>query len=302
MRPLYLACQDGIGLFWAFWRTGQIHVSQAWTSASRSHHASRGSAVAFPALRLVRVSPETYRSDHIRSLLEANFVVCCASCRTLFFDELRLGDSADNTHSTNQGSFFEKTNSGIRCIDDELPFEIPESWAWARLGSVGVFVRGSGIKRDETRATGVPCVRYGEIYTTYNIAMTRAVSFVDKELAAKSKPVNYGDLLLTLTGENKDEIGKAVAFMGNERTVIGGDLATFTSYQQNPMYLSYLMNSPLAIQQKKLLGTGDIIVHISCDKLATVFVPIPPLAEQARIVTAIEELSPLIEDCAITSA
>jgi type I restriction enzyme S subunit len=190
----------------------------------------------------------------------------------------------DNSH-------YEKLDGIERCIDDEIPFDVPENWAWTRLGSIGTFIRGSGIKRTETQSTGVPCVRYGEIYTTYNISMTGAVSFVDDVLAEQSKPIVLGDLLLTLTGENKEEIGKTVAFMGNERTVIGGDLATFTNHRQNPMYLSYLMNSPYAIQQKALLGTGDIIVHISCDKLSSIFAPLPPFAEQRRIVERIEQLT-----------
>jgi type I restriction enzyme S subunit len=201
----------------------------------------------------------------------------------------------DNSH-------YEIRNSEEVCIDDELPFEIPESWIWARLGSLGVFVRGGGIKRSETRTAGVPCIRYGEIYTTYNIAITSTVSFVDGVLADKSKPVSYGDLLFTLTGENKEEIGKTIAYMGSNRTVIGGDLAIFTSHHQNPMFLSYLMNSPCAIQQKALLGTGDIIVHISCDKLASVLVPIPPLGEQDRIVAQLEELLPLLSDCVTNPA
>ena len=178
-----------------------------------------------------------------------------------------------------------------RCIDDEIPFDVPETWAWARLGSIGTFIRGGGITRSDVQSSGVPCVRYGEIYTTYNITMTKAVSFVSEELAQRSKPVVYGDLLFTLTGENKEEIGKAVAFLGEEKTVIGGDLATFTYHNQNPVYLSYLLNSPYTIQQKKLLGTGDIIVHISCVKLSSILVPIPPLTEQLRIVDRIEKLS-----------
>ena len=178
-----------------------------------------------------------------------------------------------------------------RCIDDEIPFDVPETWAWARLGSIGTFIRGSGIKRSDVQSSGVPCVRYGEIYTTYNITMTKAISFISEELAQQSKPVVYGDLLLTLTGENKEEIGKAVAFLGEEKTVIGGDLATFTYHNQNPVYLSYLLNSPYTIQQKKLLGTGDIIVHISSVKLASLLVPLPPLTEQLRIVDCIEKLS-----------
>jgi type I restriction enzyme S subunit len=125
--------------------------------------------------------------------------------------------------------------------------------------------------------------------------MTAAVSYVSGQLAKQSKPVGYGDLLMTLTGENKEEIGKTVAFMGREKTVIGGDLATFTNHLQNPMYLSYLMNSPYAIQQKALLGTGDIIVHISCEKLASILVPLPPLSAQVRIVAEIEALFGIVE-------
>jgi type I restriction enzyme S subunit len=177
------------------------------------------------------------------------------------------------------------------CIDDEIPFDVPENWAWARLGSIGTFIRGSGIKRSDVQASGVPCVRYGEIYTTYNISFNTAVSFTSEEIANKAKEIYKGDTLLTLTGENKEEIGKAVAFMGNKRTVIGGDLVTLTGHQQNPLYLSYLLNSPYAIQQKSLLGTGDIIVHISGGKLASILVPLPPLAEQYRIVDQISELT-----------
>ena len=54
------------------------------------------------------------------------------------------------------------------CIADEVPFEIPESWEWVRIKNLGAIIRGSGIKRNETVESGSPCVRYGEIYTTYN--------------------------------------------------------------------------------------------------------------------------------------
>jgi type I restriction enzyme S subunit len=166
--------------------------------------------------------------------------------------------------------------------EDEVPFELPEGWEWVRLGSIGTFIRGSGIKRSETQTTGFPCIRYGELYTTYNISMTKAESFVSNDLAEQCKSANYGDLLFTLTGENKEEIGKTVAFLSNKQAVIGGDLATFTNHQQNPMYLAYLMNSPYAIQKKALLGTGNIIVHISCDKLSSIVVPLPPLRQLKR--------------------
>jgi type I restriction enzyme S subunit len=203
------------------------------------------------------------------------------------------GESADNLPY----AFFERTADGaVRDITDELPFEIPESWEWVRLGTIGTFIRGSGIKRDETTNNGVPCVRYGEIYTTYNTAFDSAVSFTSEVIAEKAKAIQNGDILMTLTGENKEEIGKAVAFMGDVKTVIGGDLTTLTRHGQNPMYLAFLLNSPYALQTKTLLSTGDIIVHISNDKLSSIIIPLPPLSEQQRIVTRIEELLPHIAD------
>ncbi|MGL4483983.1 MAG: restriction endonuclease subunit S [Anaerovoracaceae bacterium] len=178
--------------------------------------------------------------------------------------------------------------------DDEKPFEIPKTWVWVRLGEIGEFVRGSGIKRSETTLNGVPCVRYGELYTTYNLQTKSTASFTSEDVASKAKEIYFGDILFTLTGEKKDEIGKAIAFFGNERTVIGGDLAQF-SHGQNALYLTYLMYSQYMIEEKSRKSNGDIIVHISAKKLAEMPIPLPPLEEQKRIVARVEELMGVVE-------
>ena len=175
------------------------------------------------------------------------------------------------------------------CIADEVPFEIPESWEWVRVSSLGSIVRGSGIKRTETVESGKPCVRYGELYTTYHTSFNQTVSFVSEELFERCKHFSYGDILMTLTGENKPDIAKAVAYLGNNLIAAGGDLAYWTAHGMNPLYLTYLMASPYVVGRKVNLATGDIIVHISGDKLGTILIPIPPLAEQQRIVDKILE-------------
>ena len=71
------------------------------------------------------------------------------------------------------------------CIADDVPFEIPDSWEWVRIKSLGAIIRGSGIKRNETVGSGYPCVRYGEIYTTYNTSFTSTVSFIPEEINEK---------------------------------------------------------------------------------------------------------------------
>ena len=162
------------------------------------------------------------------------------------------------------------------------------------MGSVGTFIRGSGIKRTETISEGIQCVRYGELYTTYTTSFEKTVSFVNEDLANKSKPIQYGDALLTLTGENKQDIGKAVVFLGKERTVIGGDLIQYTNHCFEPLFLSYLLNSPYVVYQKSIASTGDIIVHLSGVKLSNILVAFPPIKEQARIVEAIDNYLPLL--------
>ena len=194
---------------------------------------------------------------------------------------------ADNTP-------YEKIGNEVIPLD--VPFDIPDTWEWIRGSSLGEIVRGSGIKRTETVEAGLPCVRYGELYTTYNISFSQAKSFIPKKIDDNCKHFSYGDVLMTLTGENKPDIAKAVAYLGETPIAAGGDLAFWTHHGLNPLYLVYLLNSPYAIYKKVELATGDIIVHISGDKIGSILLPIPPLAEQERIVQQIQELETIVSE------
>jgi type I restriction enzyme S subunit len=176
--------------------------------------------------------------------------------------------------------------------EDEIPFEIPESWEWCRLGDIGLFERGNGIKRDETFESGYPCVRYGEMYTKYKYAPTfeKTTSYTSKSVFEKCRKAHKGDLFMALTGENKQDISLAAQYVGDEEIAVGGDLCHFTILEAYGLYFVYLINSTCFSSKKELLATGDIIVHISTDKLASIPIPLPPLAEQCRIVAKIEEL------------
>ena len=190
----------------------------------------------------------------------------------------------DNLH-------YEKFADGtIKCIEDEIPFEVPESWEWVRIKNLGTIIRGNGIKRSEIIEDGFPCVRYGEIYTTYNSSFSTTVSFIAEELHSKSKHFSYGDILMTLTGENKPDIAKAVAYLGKEKVAASGDLGVWSHHGMNPLYLVYLLDSPFVIEQKIGKATGNIIVHISGEKIGEILVSIPPLNEQERIVQKVQDL------------
>lgn len=179
--------------------------------------------------------------------------------------------------------------------EDEIPFEIPESWELVRVGEIGSLTRGSGIKRTEVIEDGYPCIRYGELYTTYRTKFEKTVSFVTKELFDKCHKIHTGDVAMTLTGENKTDIAMAVTYEGKDTIAMGGDMTCWSHHMMNPLYLVYFINSPYAISCKRNLATGDIIIHISNDKLATILMPVPPLEEQHRIVAKIEEILPYID-------
>lgn len=194
---------------------------------------------------------------------------------------------ADNLH-------YEQIGKEVRCIEDELPFEIPDNWEWCRLNSIGAMIRGKGIKRSEIVTDGFPCIRYGEIYTSYNLKFEKAFSKIPQQLYDSCKKIKHGDLIFTLTGENKSDIAKTIAYLGDAEIAVGGDLAIWSDHHMNPLYLSYLLYSPYMISNKVSLATGDIIVHISVDKVGSFLAPIPPLEEQNRIVNSLKMLEPLI--------
>ena len=149
-------------------------------------------------------------------------------------------------------------------------------------------VRGNGIRRCETVESGCPCLRYGEIYTSFNVILDKPRSFVPKELFDRSVKIKKGDLVFTLTGENTEEIAKALAYLGEGEIAAGGDLAVWTGHGCDSKYLAYLMYSPQLISQKAATGNGNIVVHTSIKKLQQLEIPLPPHPVQREIVARLE--------------
>ena len=188
-----------------------------------------------------------------------------------------------------------KHDSEIVPTDDKDYYRnIPEKWLIAKINDLGFLNRGSGIKRSNIKSTGMPCIRYGEIYTTYDTLLSKPVSHISSEVFDKCKKAKQGDILMTLTGENKTDIAKAVAYLGDDEIAFGGDITCLHCPLLNPIYLVEVLNSSFCVKQKRKVATGDIIIHISNDKLGQIKVPIPPKAEQDRIITKLAEVKQIL--------
>ena len=180
--------------------------------------------------------------------------------------------------------------------DNLLSFEGRTDVEWKKLGEIATdWYRGAGIKRDEVSEEGIPCIRYGEIHTTYNIWFDECVSHTDENKQPAKKYADYGDILFAITSEDIPFIGNSVAYIGKERILVGGDIVVM-KHTQNPKYMSYVLSTSDAVMQK---GKGKVkskVVHTSVPSLKEIVVPIPSLEEQERIATILDKFYTLTTD------
>jgi type I restriction enzyme S subunit len=162
--------------------------------------------------------------------------------------------------------------------------EIPKGWSVSLLGELGTFSKGKGILKEQVISVGLPCIRYGEIYTTHDFIIRKFKSFISDEVATESKEIKNGDILFAGSGETVEEIGKAVAYVGNEKAYAGGDVIILsTNKDVNPECLSYALETDFVKRQKRVLGQGNSVVHIYSSDLSKVKIPLPSLSEQKSI-------------------
>ncbi len=150
--------------------------------------------------------------------------------------------------------------------------------------------RGSGIKRDQVTDFGIPCVRYGEIYTTYNIWFNECVSHTDLSMISNPKYFEHGDILFAITGESVEDIAKSCAYMGDERCLAGGDIVV-VKHNQNPKYLAYALESSDARIQKSRGKVKSKVVHSSVPAISDITLPVPPIEIQNEIVKILDDLT-----------
>lgn len=165
-----------------------------------------------------------------------------------------------------------------------------KNWEKRRLSTLGKFFKGRGIKKDETKGAGLPCIRYGEIYTKYDRIVYETVSFIDEETSKNSELIKKGDVLFAGSGETVEDIGKAIVYSGDSDAYAGGDVIVLRLQDAlEPTYASYLLNASFVQHQKALAGKGEIIVHIYPKNIREITIPLPTRKEQIQIVNYLDK-------------
>jgi len=184
-------------------------------------------------------------------------------------------------------SYYEKVGVEIRCIDSEIPFEIPDGWMYERLGNICSIARGGSPRPIENYLTddenGLNWIKIGDteqggkyIYSTKEKIRPEGLS--------KTRYVCSGDFLLT----NSMSFGRPYILRTNGCIhdgwlVIGGIEIAF-----HQDYLYYMLSSSIMYNALSSLAVGSTVKNLKSDSVKSLLVPIPPLAEQACISRQIE--------------
>ena len=179
---------------------------------------------------------------------------------------------------------------------DELLAFKDKDVEWKTLAEISTeMYRGAGIKRDQVTVDGIPCVRYGEIYTAYDISFEKCISYTTESEIKSKKYFENGDILFAITGESVEAISKSIAYLGNEKCMAGGDIVVM-KHNQNPRYLAYALSTVNAQKQKSKGKVKSKVVHSSVPSLKEIVVPIPSLEEQDRIEKILVSMDNLCKD------
>ena len=183
--------------------------------------------------------------------------------------------------------------------DDELPFELPDSWSWVALGEVIDIVRGITFPADQKTREAAPgriaCLR------TSNVQLAIEwddLLFVDRSfMGREDQLIQHHDIVMSMAN-SRELVGKValIEHVPHAEATFGGFLGVLRPRKIEPRYAMAVLRTPYA--RSLLIDSSSQttnIANVSLAKLRPLPFPLPPEAEQSRIVTRVEELMRLCD-------
>ena len=179
----------------------------------------------------------------------------------------------DNLH-------YEKFADGsVKCIEDEIPFELPDGWLWVRLNSIADMALGKMLDVAKNKGSLKTYLRNINVrWGAFDLSDTLEMRFEDNELERYS--INYGDLVICEGGEP----GRCAVWQSEEVVFYQKALHRVRAIQVLPEYLYYVIRHFVVSSQYERYYTGTTIKHLTGQSLRILPIPLPPLREQKLIV------------------
>ncbi len=180
--------------------------------------------------------------------------------------------------------------------EDEKPFDIPDSWKWVRFGNIANIVSARRVHQSDWENHGVPFYRAREIAKLATDGFVDNELFISEELYnkfSKSGVPSQGDLMITAVGT----LGKSYIVQENDKFYYkDASVICLENYAKlSPDFLKFVMESEMMIKQIRSNSTGTTVATLTMVRMLQYLLPLPPLAEQKRIVEKIEQILPHID-------
>ena len=210
--------------------------------------------------------------------------------------KIKRDKNASIIYRGEDNSYYEKilATGEVKCIDEEIPFEIPKGWEWCRICHVAEIARGGSprpIKEYLTDSTdGINWIKIGDTEKDSKY-ITSVKERIKQSGVSKSRMVHKGDFLLT----NSMSFGRPYITQVDGCIHDGWLVISLIeqSYRQDFFY--YLLSSGYAYSQFAKRVAGAVVQNLNSEKVAISLFPLPPYKEQNRIVQKIKDLLPLVE-------
>jgi len=155
------------------------------------------------------------------------------------------------------------------------------------FGDVCKMIKGDGVQKVDFVDEGIGCIHYGQIYTHYGSFTYITNKFVSKEVFEKAKKASKGDIIMTDTSENVEDICKSVAYLGEDDIAVSNH-ALIIKHNQNPKFLSYITLTKSFFLQKRKYVVGVKVSGIKPNDLAKIKIFLPSIEEQNHIVSILD--------------
>ena len=178
--------------------------------------------------------------------------------------------------------YYEKIGSEVTCIDDEIPFEIPDSWVWIRLGNIFQHNTGKALNGSNQKGVFYDYITTSNLYwNSFVLGKLRSMSFTDDELDKCT--VKKGDLLVCEGGD----IGRSAIWNYDYDIRIQNHIHRLRAY--TPICTMFVYYTLYLYKHTGLIGGRGIgIQGLSSNALHKLLLPLPSIAEQKRIVDKLE--------------
>lgn len=180
----------------------------------------------------------------------------------------------------------------MESIEQMIKRLCPKGVEWKKISEIGTIYRGVAFSKKDFTETGTPCIHYGQIYTKFGNSAYKTYTYVSEQLSKGKKLAQKGDLVMAVTSENMEDVGKCLAWLGEEDILVSNH-ACYIRHSLNPMYLAYYLQSVHFFNYKKKISKGVKVIDLDLNMFGDMLIPVPPMEIQNRIVEVLDKMTSL---------